>query len=368
MPKILQYSNVQVPEKFLPEDDNQGFSTVLAEHPEVITLFERRYDYPGPVEINGVNPVFHVMIEGIIENQLQDDELKAVREVFYRLQQEKGFTAHAARATIAQVFILDFFAVLNEHKPFDTDAYVRRLSLLGTDLSKLGRNDRCPCGSGAKYKRCCASYAEAFGISPLAGRLNLGYGSYLLGIPEDIKDPLNPIFQLEARSHIAEYMEQFGDIEGAEIVLKENIKCAETYKAGEFLKNAWQDYLMLCENHAELAEKGFEATEQLLKLAEDDEEKGNLICDKADLLAKRGYLEAAESEYRKLFDNFPDFYFGRFRYALMLSEYDREDDAKKVLIDLLSTHTHHLDQETHDEAIALLDDLGEDTTPFEYLF
>jgi uncharacterized protein YecA (UPF0149 family) len=22
-------------------------------------------------------------------------------------------------------------------------------------ISKIGRNDRCPCGSGRKYKRCC---------------------------------------------------------------------------------------------------------------------------------------------------------------------------------------------------------------------
>lgn len=119
MAKILQLPNVQVPEKFLLEDNNQGFITVLADHPEVKTLYERRYDYPGTLQINGVNPVFHVMIEGIIENQLQDDELKGVREVFEKLQQEKGLTAHAARASIAQVFILDFFAAINEHKPFD---------------------------------------------------------------------------------------------------------------------------------------------------------------------------------------------------------------------------------------------------------
>ena len=28
---------------------------------------------------------------------------------------------------------------------------------LATTGKKIGRNDACPCGSGAKYKRCCAT-------------------------------------------------------------------------------------------------------------------------------------------------------------------------------------------------------------------
>ena len=29
-----------------------------------------------------------------------------------------------------------------------------------TDYSKVGRNDPCPCGSGAKFKNCCIDKAE----------------------------------------------------------------------------------------------------------------------------------------------------------------------------------------------------------------
>ncbi len=29
--------------------------------------------------------------------------------------------------------------------------------LIPVDVAKVGRNDRCPCGSGLKYKRCCGS-------------------------------------------------------------------------------------------------------------------------------------------------------------------------------------------------------------------
>lgn len=364
MAKIIAFPNAEDLGQFSMEDGDKGFATVLAEHPEVKTLYERRYLYPDVLEINGVNPIFHVMIEGIIENQLHDPELVGVREVNEKLQKEKGFTPHAARACIARVFIHDFFAVLNEHKPFDQKAYVRRLGLIGKDVSKLGRNDRCPCESGAKFKRCCAPYAEAFKIFPLAGKLDLGYGSYILNEPEDIKDPLDLIFQLEARFQISNYMETFDDIEGALAVLKENIALAISYNEGEFLKNAWQDYMFFCQNHPELAEEGLNAFEQLIPLAESDDEKGTLICDKADFLVETGNMEAAVTEYMTLFETLPDFHFGHFRYALMLSEHEREEDAKKILTNLLANH--RVDDETHEEAIALLEDLGEDTTEIEF--
>ena len=149
------------------------------------------------------------------------------------------------------------------------------------------------------------------------------------------------------------------------LFLRENTLLAESYRNGEFLKNAWQDYLFLCQNHAELASEGLKAVERLLTLADDTEEKGTLICDKADFLAEAESIESTETEYKMLFDTLPNFFFGRFRYALMLSEHGRENDAKKVLTDLLS---NPIDEETHEEAITLLEDLGGDTSEFEYDF
>jgi hypothetical protein len=37
---------------------------------------------------------------------------------------------------------------------------VHPTGLLPSTVVKIGRNDRCPCGSGAKYKRCCGASAE----------------------------------------------------------------------------------------------------------------------------------------------------------------------------------------------------------------
>jgi len=361
MAKLLTFPGVEKGEQFSIEEDDQGFITSLNEHPEVKTLFNRRERYPESLEINGLNPVFHVMIEGIIENQIHEET--GVRQIYEKLQKEEGLTPHAARASIARVFMLHFFAFLKEQKPFEQEAYVRRLSLIGADVINLGRNYSCPCGSGAKFKRCCAPFSEAFAVSHLAGRMDLGYGSYVLDVPQDIKDPLDPIFQLEARYHISEYMEAHADLEGALEVLKENLIHAKSYRDGKFQENSWQDYKYFCKNHAQFAEEAVKASEQLLQFAENDQDKGNLICEKADLLAKMGNMEASEAEYTKLFNSLPMFHYGRFRYVLMLSEHKREKDAIKNLTDLLSNHS--IDKETHEAAMGLLKDLGEDTTEFE---
>lgn len=361
MAKTLTFSDVGEGEQFSIEEDDKGFITILNEHPEVKTLFNRRNLYPDVLEINGLNPVFHVMIEGIIENQIHDEI--GVREIYEKLQKEEGLTPHAARASIARVFVPHFFASLKEQKPFEQEAYIRRLSLIGADVMNLGRNYSCPCGSGAKFKRCCAAFAGAFEVSHLAGRMDLGYGSYVLDVPQESKDPLDPIFQLEARYHISEYMETHSDLEGALEVLKENITQAKVYQDGKFLENAWQEYNFFCKTHLQFAEEAVKASEQLLQFAESDEDKGILICEKADLLAKMGKMEASEAEYKNLFNSLPDFHYGHFRYVLMLSEHKREKDAKKNLTDFLANH--RLDKETHEVAMALLKDLGEDATEFD---
>jgi SEC-C motif len=63
--------------------------------------------------------------------------------------------------------------------------------------SKVGRNDRCPCGSGKKYKNCCAnkagrmspaSWAAIVALAVAAGVLvfflfNLSQGGPVVGDP-----------------------------------------------------------------------------------------------------------------------------------------------------------------------------------------
>jgi hypothetical protein len=46
-------------------------------------------------------------------------------------------------------------------------------------MNKIGRNDSCPCGSGKKYKRCCAKTETEMGHRELpSGRFRYEPGSY----------------------------------------------------------------------------------------------------------------------------------------------------------------------------------------------
>lgn len=39
--------------------------------------------------------------------------------------------------------------------------------------TKVGRNDRCPCGSGRKYKNCCQQKAGRLGVASLAAVIGI---------------------------------------------------------------------------------------------------------------------------------------------------------------------------------------------------
>ncbi len=158
----------------LDEFDKQdkGVKTILNEHPEVKILFERRHNLPDQVEINGVNPILHVLMEGVVENQLQDQIIPEVKEAVERLE-SKGLSRHAPRACVTRVFIEFFHEAFHQRKIFDNDRYRRKLRLLGTDPRKIGRNEPCPCGSGVIFKRCCGTDVEQFKISRINSRCPL---------------------------------------------------------------------------------------------------------------------------------------------------------------------------------------------------
>lgn len=332
-----------------------GLSAVLEEHPEVKILWERREKLDGPISINGVNPILHILTEAIVESQIQQDDPPAVKETFARLQ-EQGLSLHAARGSIAAVLLPHIFDVLKEKEVFDNDVYIRQLKLLGRDLGKVGRNERCPCGSGKKYKKCCLPIAGDLKVSAGAGKLILGanYYSFL----EHLKTlpPDSSLIQLENRSHIAEFLEEKGDIEGALACLQENVVLAERAHQN-LLVNALQDLQLLCLNHTELLSTvGLEINKRLISLAS-DKDKGNYLCDEADLLSAAGDLEEAERKYLAIFEDLPDYDFARYRYALFLDKHGRSKEAEEVLRALLE-HEDEIADETYFSADDLLEEIS----------
>ncbi len=47
---------------------------------------------------------------------------------------------------------------------------------------KIGRNERCPCGSGVKYKRCCLSKLQTMETQGPAKRRRSGLAGFLYAL------------------------------------------------------------------------------------------------------------------------------------------------------------------------------------------
>jgi hypothetical protein len=116
--------------------------------------------------------------------------------------------------------------------------------------------------------------------------------------------------------------------------LEENAALAEGYKGGELLRNALQDLELLCIYHR--LRNGIKVTERLMVLAENDDERGNYWCDKADFLARIGKVEKADQEFRSLLDTLRHWHYGRYRYALFLEENGKKENALANLRELVA--------------------------------
>lgn len=318
--------------------DRECIEALLEEHPEVTVLL----DYPGIVEIRGVDPVLHVLLEAVAETQIRRHDPPEAEEAFRRLS-GMGFERHAARGAVADVLRRYLVPVVEGGGSFDREAYARRLRTLGRDVRNVGRNDPCPCGSGKKFKKCCLQAGVAV-ADRWAGWMLLGTGRYvLLGDPRDWYDC--PVYvQMENRAAIAQALERAGDVGRALRCLEENVRCAEREEDEVALWQALFDLQRLCVSHAGYAELGLRATERLLQLAGDELDGqgtvAGLRCDRAEFLAVLGRVGEAEEEFGSLLSGYPRYYRARYRYAVFLLRIGRVADAEKELVSLLRRGPH----------------------------
>lgn len=209
-------------DKLMEYTEDQAVKRVLDDHPDLQVLWERRPFIEGPIEINGVNPILHILLESIVENQILLNNPHEVKDALIRLM-DKGMSHHAARMTIASVLANFIFKVFKEKEDaqFDIKGYLDCINVLGRSLEKVGRNDPCPCGSEKKYKRCCLNKLENvkriigdLNTKAIDGRIILGGGKYASIEYLRTVSSNDPLLLLENRAHIADFLEEMGDVEG----------------------------------------------------------------------------------------------------------------------------------------------------------
>jgi len=312
-----------------------SYRTIIEYHPEVDILFRCRSRMAEPVEINGVNPVLHVMLEMNALGAVNDPEFPCAREAMERLKSE-GFSEHACLCAIGRLISLEIYGAYTEAHA-DNERLRRRLGLLSSHPVKSpGRNEPCPCGSGLKFKKCCLSVVDAFTVTPRDGELNLGVGSYVL--TRDFTSPENLLlYRMENRVHIADYLEREGMIDEALASLRDNYAEAQSLK-DELIENALTDLMQLCLNQRSLSSAGIEYCRKLLDMPTRDEEsawnRNTARCDLADLTGRaKGFAEGL-AEFDKLIAGDPAEGFFRYRKALYLLDNDRREDAEALLAEV----------------------------------
>jgi hypothetical protein len=109
------------------EDDDARLAQAMRDHPEYYDVWEHLTEFgQAPVELNGVNPLLHVMMHTVVENQAAQNNPPEVRAVL-EFKTSRRTSRHQAVHEIANVFAKLLWSVLHDHKPFDSDAYRRKL-------------------------------------------------------------------------------------------------------------------------------------------------------------------------------------------------------------------------------------------------
>lgn len=110
--------------------EDERYYRVMLEHEEYHPVWDAlEFVFDKEIDIDGVNPLLHVCMHVVIENQLADANPPEVIETLDRLTRE-GLSRHEAIHAIANAFATVLWDVLKHGRPYDPAAYVRGLRSL----------------------------------------------------------------------------------------------------------------------------------------------------------------------------------------------------------------------------------------------
>ena len=109
------------------EGEEATLARAMKEHTEYLDVWERLGEFGiGEIVVDGVNPIMHVNMHSVIENQLEQNTPPEVRKALDGLL-KRGVSRHEAIHAIAYEFNMELFPVLKHARPFNNAAYKRRL-------------------------------------------------------------------------------------------------------------------------------------------------------------------------------------------------------------------------------------------------
>jgi len=123
-------------------DDDRVLVEVMRMHPEYYDLWGQLDELSQEeIERDGTNPILHVTIHQIVENQIANGEPAEAAKTLQRLMKQ-GKTRHQALHEVGKVLTEEMFEVLKANRPYNERRYVARLRRLGTGPKKRKRHRR----------------------------------------------------------------------------------------------------------------------------------------------------------------------------------------------------------------------------------
>jgi hypothetical protein len=115
------------------EGEEAILAKAMQEHTEYADAWERLDELGGDeLVMDGVNPIMHISMHSVIENQLQQNTPPEVRKALDGLL-KRGASRHEAIHAIAYEFNMELFPVLKHSRPFNNSAYKRRLEKIALE-------------------------------------------------------------------------------------------------------------------------------------------------------------------------------------------------------------------------------------------
>jgi len=117
------------------EDEDARLVKAMREHPEYADLWGRLDELSDEqIERDGTNPIMHVYIHQLIENQIAGGEPKEVGQTVEELMR-RGLSRHEAVHRVGTVLSGEIWHILKENRPFDEQGVARQLRRL---VEKMG--------------------------------------------------------------------------------------------------------------------------------------------------------------------------------------------------------------------------------------
>lgn len=127
----------------IPTDDEDAtMAQALLDHAEYHHIWNQLPELEDQdIEIDGVNPLLHVNIHSVVENQIAAGDPSSVVHALRRLMRQ-GLPRHEAIHRIGAILIQEIWEIMADNRPFDAQGYDQAVHRLGRERPRPSKRHK----------------------------------------------------------------------------------------------------------------------------------------------------------------------------------------------------------------------------------